>query len=91
MYLIVSIDCKFKTNNENIENFLEHFGLRKIQSSLYAGDLDNNERKELGEKISEIIHQTDSVLIMPICQNCYSKKISIGRIIQFRDELYRVY
>ena len=62
-----------------------------IQSSLYAGDIDKNERKELGEKISEIIRQTDSVLIMPICQNCYSKKISIGRIIQFRDELYRVY
>lgn len=89
--MIVSIDCKFKTNHENIEKVLQHFGLRKIQSSLYAGDLENNERKELGEKISEIIRQTDSVLIMPICQNCYSKKISMGRIIQFRDELYRVY
>jgi CRISPR-associated protein Cas2 len=91
MYMIVSIDCKFKTNHENIEKVLEHFGLRKIQSSLYVGNLDNSERKELCEKISEIIRQTDSVLIIPICQNCYSKKISIGRIIQFRDELYRVY
>lgn len=91
MYIIVSIDCKFKTNHENIENVLEHFGLRKIQSSLYGGDLDNNERKELSEKISEIIRQTDSVLIIQICQNCYSKKINIGHIIQFRDELYRVY
>lgn len=89
--MIVSIDCKFKTNHENIEKILQRFGLRKIQSSLYAGDLDKNERKELGEKISEIVRETDSVLIIPICQNCYSKKISIGRIIQFRDELYRVY
>lgn len=89
--MIASIDCKFKTNHENIEKVIQHFGLRKIQSSLYAGDLENNERKELGEKISEIIRQTDSVLIIPICQNCYSKKISIGRIIQFMDELYRVY
>lgn len=89
--MIVSIDCKFKTNHENIEKHLQHFGLRKIQSSLYAGDLDNYEIKEMGEKISEIVRQTDSVLIMPICQNCHSKKISIGRIIQFRDELYRVY
>ena len=91
MYMIVSIDCKFKTNHENIEKHLQHFGLRKIQSSLYVGNLDNSERKELCEKISEIIRQTDSVLIIPICQNCYSKKISIGRIIQFMDELYRVY
>ena len=91
MYMIVSIDCKFKTNHEDIEKVLEHFGLRKIQSSLYAGYLDNYERKDLGEKISEIIRETDSVLIVPICRNCYSKKISIGQKIQFRDELYRVY
>ena len=90
-YIRASFYCKFKTNLENIENILKHYGLRKIQSSLYVGNLDNSERKELCEKISEIIRQTDSVLIIPICQNCYSKKISIGRIIQFRDELYRVY
>ncbi len=91
MYIISSIDCKFKTNKQNIENILQHYGLRKIQDSLYAGDLDNSERNEMGLKISEMIKEIDSVLIMPICQNCYSKKEICGREIIFNDELYKVY
>lgn len=91
MYIIASIDCKFKTNKQNIENILQHYGLRKIQDSLYAGDLDNSERNEMGLKISEMIKEIDSVLIMPICQNYYSKKEICGREIIFNDELYRVY
>lgn len=31
MYMMASFDCKFKTNQENIERILQHFGLRKIQ------------------------------------------------------------
>ena len=37
MYTIVTYDCKFKINQEYIENILQHYGLRKIQSSLYWG------------------------------------------------------
>lgn len=47
MYMMASFDCKFKTNQENIERILQHFGLRKIQPTFYAGDLDNNERETL--------------------------------------------
>ena len=89
--MIASFDCKFKTNQENIENIFQHYGLRKIQSSLYAGDLNKDECKELGENISRIIREKDNVLIIPICQSCYSKKEICGRKIKFRDELFRVY
>ena len=61
MYMIASLDSKFKTNNENIEKVFQHYGLRKIQSTLYAGDLDNNERKDLCKNIN-IIRDNDSVL-----------------------------
>jgi len=74
MYMIASFDCKFKTNHENIEKVLQHYGLRKIQSSLYAGDLSNGERKDLSENISKITRENDSVMIIPICENCYAKK-----------------
>ena len=53
--MIASLDCKFKTKHENIEKIFQHYGLRKIQSSLYAGDLDYNERKDLCENIRNII------------------------------------
>ena len=89
--MIASLDCKFKTNQKNIENILQHYGLRKIQGSLYAGELSNDERKDLCENISEIIRENDSVLIIPICENCYSKKQISGREIKFKNDLYRVY
>lgn len=91
MYMIIILDCKFKTNMKNIERILQYYGLRKIQSSLYAGDLNNNERKNLSENISKIIKDTDNVLIMPICQTCYSKKEICGRKIKFKEELYKVF
>ncbi len=91
MYTIISFDCKFKTNKENIEMKIQHYGLRKIQGSVYAGDMENSERKTLVKNINEIIKENDSVLIIPICQNCFSKKEICGREIQFKKELYRVY
>ena len=89
--MIVSIDSKFKTNKQNIENSLQHYGLRKIQSSLYVGDLDLNERKDLITNINQIVKNTDNVLIIPLCQSCYSKKESCGRKIKFKNELYKVF
>lgn len=91
MYTIATFDCKFKTNRKNIEKVLQHFGLRKVQSSLYLGELDNNERKQLYENVSEIIKENDSFLIFPICQNCFSKKDFCGREIKFKNDLFRVY
>lgn len=90
-YIRASFYCKFKTNLENIENILQHYGLRKIQSSLYAGKLSNGERKDLCKNISEITNYKDSVLIVPICENCYAKKLTAGREIKFKNDLFRVY
>ncbi|WP_295611613.1 CRISPR-associated endonuclease Cas2 [uncultured Methanobrevibacter sp.] len=91
MYTIVSFDCKFKGNRENIERTLQRYGLRKLQPLLYAGDLENGERETLTENISKIVKQTDSVLIVPICQSCFTKKEKCGREIKFDNDLYRVY
>lgn len=91
MYIITSFDCKFKTNQENIEKILQHFGLRKIQSTLYVGELENNERDQLEKNLKEIIKEKDSILIFPICQNCFSKKGCGGREIKFKSDLYRMY
>ena len=89
--MLASLNCKFKTNQENIENVFQHYGLRKIQSSLYTGDLNNDERQNLCENISKIIRENDNVLIIPVCESCYSKKEICGRKIKFRDDLFRVY
>ncbi|MBO6122659.1 MAG: CRISPR-associated endonuclease Cas2 [Methanobrevibacter sp.] len=51
MHIITSFDCKSKTNRKNIEKILQHFALRKIQSSLYAGKLEKNELELLMKKL----------------------------------------
>ena len=89
--MMASFDCRFKGSQENIERTLQHFGLRKIQSSLYVGELENNEREMLVESINEIVKENDSILIVPICQNCFLKKEYCGREIKFKNDLYRVY
>ena len=91
MYVIVSFDIKFKTNQEKIESVIEHFGLRKIQNTLYIGELDNNEQNTLVKSINKIIKEYDSVLITQICQNCYLKKETCGREIKFNNDLFRIY
>lgn len=91
MYIMISFECKFKTNKENIEKIFQHYGLRKIQSTLYVGDLNKDEREILVRNVNEIIRENDSVLILPICQNCYSKKEYCGREIKFKDDLFRLY
>ncbi len=91
MNVIVSLDIKFKTNHEKIERTIEHFGLRKIQNTLYMGELDKTEQNFLVKSIKEIIKENDSVLITPICQNCYSKKENCGREIKFKNDLFKVY
>lgn len=89
--MITIFDCKFKTNQEKIERTLQHYGLRKIQSSLYVGELDNDDRETLAKNIDEIIRENDSVLMIPLCQKCYLKKRTSGREIKFKNDLYRVY
>lgn len=89
--MMASFDCKFKGNQENIEKVLQHFGLRKIQSTLYVGELENSEREQLEKNINEIIRQNDSLVIFPICQNCFSKMGLSGHKIKFKSDFYRVY
>ena len=91
MYTIISFDFKFKGSRKNIERTLQHYGLRKVQTLLYAGDLENGEREILLENISKIVKKTDSVMIVPICQKCFSKMEKCGREIKFDNDLYRVY
>ena len=81
--MIASLNCKFKTNQKNIEKILQHYGHRKIQSSLYAGDLIMMNTK-IYVKIYQKSFRKDNVLIIPVCESCFSKKEISARKIKFR-------
>lgn len=91
MYFIAIFDINFKTNKEKIENILRHFGLRKIQSNTYIGKLSDNELSSFKNEIKQTIREKDSLLFLPICSKCYSKKEDFGRVIKFEEDLYRVF
>lgn len=91
MYTIAIFDVNFKTNKENIENILRHFGFRKIQTNTYIGKLDKTDSTIFKKEIELATREKDSLLILPICDKCYSKKETFGREINFSEKLYRVF
>ena len=91
MYTRAIFDVNFKTNKEKIENILRHFGLRKIQTNTYIGKLSKDELTVFKNETEQTIREKDSLLILPICDNCYFKKETFGREINFSENLYRVF
>lgn len=90
MYTIAIFDVSFKTNKEKIENGLRHFGFRKIQTHTYIAKLSNADLEIFKKEIELAVRVKDSLLILPICDKCYSKKESFGEI-NFSEKLYRVF
>ena len=91
MNIIAIFDINFKSNKEKIENILRHFGFRKIQITTYIGKLSNDELTIFKNEIEQTIREKDSLLILPICNKCYSKKETFGREINFSENMYRVF
>ncbi|KZX12338.1 CRISPR-associated endonuclease Cas2 [Methanobrevibacter oralis] len=83
MLIIATFDIKFKTNQEKIEQILQHFGLRKIQNTTYTGDLT---KIELKDNINENIKEKDNILLIPLCKKCYSNKTVHKRNISFKED-----
>lgn len=83
MLIIATFDIKFKTNQEKIEQILQHFGLRKIQNTTYTGDLT---KTELKDNINENIKEKDNILLIPLCKKCYSNKTVHKRNISFKED-----
>ena len=91
MYTIAIFDVNFKTNKEKIEKNLRHFGLRKLQTNTYIGKLSKDELTVFKNETEQTIREKDSLLILLICDNCYFKKETFGREINFSENLYRVF
>lgn len=78
MLIIATFDIKFKTNQEKIEQILQHFGLRKIQNTTYTGDLT---KTGLKDNINEKIKEKDNILLIPLCKNVIQIKLCIKGIL----------
>jgi CRISPR-associated protein Cas2 len=73
MLTFVSYDISEDKSRNHLIKKLMHFGLHRIQKSLFAGNLDLNERIDLSNELEIFLSsEKDSIMIFPICESCKS-------------------
>lgn len=71
MLIFVSYDISENKSRTNLIKKLRHFGLHRIQKSLFAGVLNLNERMDLLNDLEIFLSSDkDSIIMFPICENC---------------------
>jgi CRISPR-associated protein Cas2 len=68
------------------------YGLERLQKSAFLGELDRNSAEMLAVEVQGILDdeagdEKDCVFILPMCNSCMDKKITIGR--GFREEEFK--
>ena len=80
MLVFVAYDISENKSRSGLIKKLQHFGLHRMQKSLFAGNLNLEERFDLNEDMDMYLSsKKDSIIVMPICKSCKSS------IIQFSD------
>ena len=70
---------KNKTRTK-IAKFCEQAGIYRVQYSVFLGDLNNAQRKELHLKIEDLIDpDKDSVYIFPMCREDFNSCVLLGQ------------
>lgn len=65
---------------DSVIHILKDAGLVRIQKSVFCGNLSNQERKDLTENVKQVIDfETDSFYLIPSCNQCFGKIITIGQ------------
>lgn len=76
------------------------YGLERMQKSAFLGNLDLNNAEMLAIEIEDILKKDnesnieDCVFILPMCDNCIKKKITIGKGFdesRFKEKFYVVF
>jgi len=60
-----------------VAKYCRNYGLYRVQKSVFLGDLDKNSIDEVFLRSKELIEQSDSVYIFPMCDEDF-KKVKIA-------------
>jgi CRISPR-associated protein Cas2 len=73
-------DIRKDKTRSKVAKFCEEIGIYRVQYSVFLGNLNNAQRKELRTKIEEIIDfKVDSVYIFPMCKEDFKNCILLGQ------------
>ena len=65
---------------ESVIQILKDAGLIRIQKSVFCGNISTQQKKDIIERIKQVIDQeNDSFYLMMSCNQCFGKMITIGR------------
>lgn len=76
---IVVYDISDNSLRSNLIKRLQYFGLKRIQKSVFIGYLEIKERLDLAEDLETFLSKdTDSIIILPLCESCKSSILLVG-------------
>ena len=61
-----------------IAQICKGYGLYRVQKSAFLGDLNKNELDAIALECKELIEESDSVFVFPLCDDCFKKIKLIG-------------
>lgn len=71
MLTVVVYDISDNTSRLYLIKKLQYYGLKRLQKSVFIGYLELNERLDLADEVDTYISSdTDSIVILPLCESC---------------------
>lgn len=91
MRLLVIYDITDNGLRVRASEFLQDFGLERVQYSAFAGDLTRNRRQMLEIRITDLFardsrsRDTDRMYVLPMCDSCFGTARFLGEQAHFPD------
>ncbi len=76
----VMYDISITKSRDKVVKFCKQAGIYRVQKSVFLGELNPAQRKELNAQIEDVINKkTDSVYIFPMCRDDFKNCILLGQ------------
>ena len=78
MLVWVIYDISDDRTRDKVAKICKGYGLYRVQKSAFLGDLNRNETESIALECEELIEETDSIFVFPLCDDCFKKIKLIG-------------
>ena len=75
----VAYDVSDNDIRSGLIQILKDAGFTRIQKSVFCGKISNQQKKDITEKVKQVIDETDSFYMFVACQQCFGKVTIIGK------------
>ena len=78
MLYVISYDISDNKRRQKTSQMLEGMGER-VQESVFECKFPTDKLKTVIKQLSEVIEEEDNIRIYPLCEDCYSKAVGVGK------------